>query len=727
MTFAGEDGGDVDSATFETRVLRHNALAISPQMNGEVPFLPVVVSAKAAVEAARHLTSGTGEVDVAYHSVFTQNGFDGGANKGELLLQLATPLGLSFSAQSDTSGGFLAPNMNIVALSRKLGPVGGETVIMGAGAAMDVASGNFDPKKFFFNPDLLNAAKVFDKAGVVLADVTTPNLDNLATSVGDLANALGNAPAALTGPAATAIPASFTKQLTTTCAQLKSTLASAAGTIHDLVAAYHTGEELIKNLAVKFDWRTSLQPFPSATANIFRPRGGLVLSVEMRAKAQGSKPAGLDLLASIEGFDLNLVAGVVTFVSLHFKHLQFSIEAGKKPDIDVQFDKTKDGGIEFKGPLSFINMLKSIIPFDGFSDPPALTVSMSGIEGNFSLPIPSLSIGVSSLANISISAGFKIPFIGDPLSVNFDFCTRENPFQLTVMRLGGGGFFGITLFPDSVHIVEASFEFGAALGVDFGVASGSVGIMAGVYFKLEDGAVTLTGYLRIRGEVDVLGLITASIELYMELTYESSAGKVIGRATLTIEVHLIFFSIGVTLSCEKKFGRLQRRPHVRRRDVALRLRRHAARGAALRRLRRWLRPLGRIRRRLRRLPSPIGLVDRSRPIATRPLAGLPPSSESIRMTTPMLRTALPNGVDAKYVYFSVFVSPRLSGGATLAEFPFYSSALAGVPVETSTNWANVVPFLATQVTFGPALTLQAERLTTANSARAWSNRCRSAR
>ena len=68
----------------------------------------------------------------------------------------------------------------------------------------------------------------------------------------------------------------------------------------------------------------------------------------------------------------------------------------------------------------------------------------------------------------------------------------------------------MTITPKNFRVLEAAFEFGAAIALDFGVASGSVSIMAGIYFKLEtidDGHIdaTLTGYFRLRGEVDVLG------------------------------------------------------------------------------------------------------------------------------------------------------------------------------------------------------------------------------
>ena len=268
----------------------------------------------------------------------------------------------------------------------------------------------------------------------------------------------------------------------------------------------------------------------------------------------GLKPTTL-VSCSITPVDLRLI-GPATFLILHFDKLEFSIEPGKKPDVNVVF--RPGNGIEFAGPLTFVNTLRDIIPFDGFSDPPYLDVTAEGIKAGFDLGIPSLGVGIMSLENIALGAHFSVPFVDESLEVGFNFCTRENPFRLTVMLFGGGGFFGITLTPDGVRILEASFEFGAAISINLGVASGGVSIMAGIYFKLEmvDGNTdaTLSGYFRLRGEVDVLGLISASIELYLELTYETATGKAVGRATLTIEIEIFFLSFSVEISCEKKFA-----------------------------------------------------------------------------------------------------------------------------------------------------------------------------
>ena len=49
--------------------------------------------------------------------------------------------------------------------------------------------------------------------------------------------------------------------------------------------------------------------------------------------------------------------------------------------------------------------------------------------------------------------------------------------------------------------------------------------MAGVYFKLErvlpdSHKVTLTGFVRVGGELEILGIITISVEFYLGLSYD---------------------------------------------------------------------------------------------------------------------------------------------------------------------------------------------------------------
>ena len=212
------------------------------------------------------------------------------------------------------------------------------------------------------------------------------------------------------------------------------------------------------------------------------------------------------------------------------------------------------GGIEFLGPLSFIDTLRELIPFNGFSDPPFLDVSTDGVRAGFTLALPNVAVGVFALQNISLGADCHVPFLGEHLTVGFNFCTREQPFALTVTFIGGGGFVGLRVSPDGLELLEMALEAGARLAIDLGIASGSVEIMVGVYLRLEGTGGSLTGYLRIRGEVDVLGIVSASIELTLELIYEFDTGKLVGRATLTIEVEVFMFSFSVSTSVERRFA-----------------------------------------------------------------------------------------------------------------------------------------------------------------------------
>jgi hypothetical protein len=309
------------------------------------------------------------------------------------------------------------------------------------------------------------------------------------------------------------------------------------------------GDEIV----VRFAFTPTLTPFSvgSALPNLFLPHDpkGFVVAVEARVKKSGGAPTA-KVRCALNHFDLNLLGtGDAGFIKLEFQKIEFTADSSLKTNVDVDFS-----GIHFIGVLSFVESLRSLIPLDGFSDPPSLTVDEHGIDAQFSVALPNLAVGVMSLTNLSLGAGFTVPFIGQPLAVRFNFCAREAPFNLTVSLFGGGGFFGICIDPHGVQKLEASFEFGAAISVDFGVASGGVHVMAGIYFKMEPSKASLTGYFRLGGFVDVLGLISASLELYMDLTYIFDEGKCIGHATLTIEVHVLFFSASVQISAERKFA-----------------------------------------------------------------------------------------------------------------------------------------------------------------------------
>jgi hypothetical protein len=322
-----------------------------------------------------------------------------------------------------------------------------------------------------------------------------------------------------------------------------------------------TGEEL----TIRFDWNPEIDSwwFPGVSHSddpIFRAndKRGFLVEVEAKVKKNGSSASKISVVCGLKQFDLVLIAPA-SFLELNFQKIEFSVDSTAKMDVDVLMS-----GIKFVGPLSFVEALRDLIPLDGFSDPPHLDISSKGIDAGFDAALPGITLGVMSLTNLSLGAGFTVPFIGQPLSVRFNFCTREQPFCLTVYIFGGGGSFGVTIDPHGVQLLEASFEFGASVSIDLGVASGGVHVMAGIYYRMELDAASLAGYFRLGGNVDVLGIITASLELYLELRYEFQSGKCTGKAQLTIEISLFIFSGSVTVTCERKFAGSNGDPTLRR-------------------------------------------------------------------------------------------------------------------------------------------------------------------
>ena len=294
----------------------------------------------------------------------------------------------------------------------------------------------------------------------------------------------------------------------------------------------------------ELNWQPDVKEFL-----IFQPTAStkLTLLAVLEAKLDSPTPPSLDITGELTKFQINFFE----FIKLNFDLLGFYAKAGKK--LDITADMEPNNEVEFGGPLKFVNTIKKYIPADGFSDPPSLDISPSGITAGYSLGLPTIAVGVFSLSNVTLGAALTLPFTGAPVRFRFNFCERENPFTLTVSVFGGGGFFAIAVGLDGVEMMEASLEFGGAFAFDIGVASGGVHIMAGVYFKWENDACELTGYLRLGGSVEVLGIITISVEFYMALTY-ATGGKVVGEATLTVEVEVLFFSTSVSMSVRREFA-----------------------------------------------------------------------------------------------------------------------------------------------------------------------------
>jgi hypothetical protein len=487
-TVPGDTTYETDSVTWGVELATTDWGALVTA--GGAPFYPLFDSAAVNLKSVERMTGGPGKQKIEFHDGYLNGGFDT-ANKGEVFAKLAEAVQSDFSKDSSKSGGLLAPNAAITGLSRSIGSV--------AGKLDEMAAGTFDPVSFF--EAALSMAKLF---GCI-------PLTAILSKIMDFKGLLDRIPLMVSeeSPGVYITKYVWYPKIQQSIGELTD------GTILDGIFVPH------------------------------KPDDGAVVTVMMRTPLTGEAPS-VTVTAELLSFDLHLIPEIQEFMVVKIEKIGLKLGTGNKPDVEA-----KMGGIDFVGPLSFVQVLRKYIPFDGFSDPPFLNVDASGITAGFSIPLPNIAIGVFNLSNISLGAGLDIPFIGGSLAIRFAFCERENPFVLTISMFGGGGFFGVTLTPAGLAVLEAAFEFGGALAFDIGVASGGVHVMAGIYYKKTGHESTLEGYFRLGGSLEILGIITLSIEFYLSLTYQSN-GKVFGQATVKVKIEILFFSVGVTLHTERQ-------------------------------------------------------------------------------------------------------------------------------------------------------------------------------
>jgi len=335
------------------------------------------------------------------------------------------------------------------------------------------------------------------------------------------------------------------------------------------------------------DWHPALQPAPMLGAGLALfapgPNARCDIHAEIVADLDDPDASSYRIDGRMDDFVVNLFGGNVdgspadgyTFVRVPFRRLSFRAGSLVQETFDPEL-----GEVSFHGPLAFLEELArfmALAPGGGGSvaaagagagetaNGPYLDVTDAGIEVGVGFALPEIGVGVLTLSNLALHAGLRIPFDGSAVTLDVGFSSRNDPFSLSVWGIGGGGFAGVTLSIAGVELLEFALEFGASIGFSVGgIASGKVEIKAGIYFKVETvtdeqtGAeiqeCTLEAYIRLHGELDILGLISVSITFYLGLSYNFGDGSLSGEATVTIEIEVAMFSDTVTMTVRKKIA-----------------------------------------------------------------------------------------------------------------------------------------------------------------------------
>ncbi|HEX8066068.1 MAG TPA: hypothetical protein VF520_06040 [Thermoleophilaceae bacterium] len=288
--------------------------------------------------------------------------------------------------------------------------------------------------------------------------------------------------------------------------------------------------------AMRMDWTLDLR-----THGPFRPKPGtkLLLSATVSQEKR-------ETTCTVNDFELVLPpsGAVEGLLTLGFRKLAFTQHEGRAPDLAIE-----GLTVGFGGALKLLQGLQEKLQaLVGLPETrPTVEVRPTGLTAGYGLAVPSVPAGGFLIKNISMRVAVDVPFDGKPVAVTLSFATRDDPFNVSVLAFGGGGYIDLTLGPEGLARLEASIDFGASIEVDFFVAKGEVHAIGGVRFAQSAGTIEIDGFLRIGGSVEVLGLVSVSIELLVTLSYRSADNRLVGRAKIVVEIDLTLFSDSVEI------------------------------------------------------------------------------------------------------------------------------------------------------------------------------------
>ncbi|MFD7768935.1 hypothetical protein [Streptomyces sp. NPDC059787] len=466
----------------------------------------VVSSAEVRVPALEPFAPKAGEVSVEFNEIYRKRGM--AAHPARAYLDLKNAVGLDFAAEK--AGGLARPNAAVKVITAQAGVV--PDMFRADSTGPVEAAPMKDIQEAFGKAKLLG----FIDLSALLAPITTEHLGRLKQlGEAEIQNLLDDAEGMIPAPVLR---------------------------VRDLVDG--EGREL------RYVWKTKLRkPQPEPPDNTFLlDVTDAVLTLDARTTV--SKDGGQN--TSVEGRLRDIALVIADVVRVEIADLKFRTVPGNKPDVSAS-------GLEmrFLGELRFIDTLRSALPADAFGSGAYVDVQPWGIRTGYTLALPTIGIGVFSLANVSLKTELTIPFDPDKaISFRFAVAERQRPFNVVVSMFGGGGNVSVLVDAAGRIEVEGAIEFGGGAALNLGVASGGVTVMAGVRFEVRDKLVKVGGYLRCNGFLSVLGIVTVSVEFYLELTYEKHDNESVirGRGTLTVSVKIAFFSKSVSLELERSFS-----------------------------------------------------------------------------------------------------------------------------------------------------------------------------
>jgi hypothetical protein len=264
------------------------------------------------------------------------------------------------------------------------------------------------------------------------------------------------------------------------------------------------------------------------------------------------------VFGSIKG-DWEVVLGDMPIVIFESTELRFD-ESGK-----FKFN-ISPSNVKLPGILAFVSDYLSSFGGDesGFS----LKITTSGVKAMLNLPIPDTQAGTSGISNLILGMSFELDFSGPfKICLGFNLGSKEAPFTTTIFILGGSGYLSVkACYTPSLREIDCQVDVilaaSASALIALGPIKGGVQIFLGVTGSLylgsgnasQNSGLELGVIYIIRGQVSILGIVTAGVGLVLQATYRK--GVLTGRGHFYIKIKICWcYTLKVSRSIVYTLGK----------------------------------------------------------------------------------------------------------------------------------------------------------------------------
>ena len=222
-------------------------------------------------------------------------------------------------------------------------------------------------------------------------------------------------------------------------------------------------------------------------------------------------------------------------VTLFFNKVRIVIPPDGSVDVDVDLDRW-----QLEELLAWLQPLLDLLEAVGGGV--SVDITDNALDVALGYTPPAISLGVLSVRNFEIYAGFILPLDGSPIAISAGVGRPDRPVDISLVGFDGSFYmlFGIGGAPTVLQLVSISAEANVQLfGIDVVVAKAAIDLGISGFFTSNNGAVSFGGAISLEGVLDVLGVISVSAGVVGSLTYFADPKNLVAAGRITYSVDTI--------------------------------------------------------------------------------------------------------------------------------------------------------------------------------------------